>query len=265
MEDSSNFLQGVNVNLVQAMNEDGYNIQEIREKSELFRRSSDVCDRKEIIHYLEETCEHQGSFVCLLGGKSFGKSKCLSFLAKEANKGITHFYKHNKITNAETDKKLLVLLVDMRSEGNKSIIDGLVKSLNEINDSDVKKITLKVEKRLFNVAASLGFLGFFRRIVGGTLSEVYDSVCGQLSQKGRIDLRESLINELSQTKKVTVIIDEANLAFERSSLNEQQLPQSQADLALLTRLTKQENKVRQLIHLSFSTRFLLDKCNLVIE
>lgn len=40
-----------------------------------------------------------------------------------------------------------------------------------------------------------------------------------------------------------MIIDEAHLAFDRANLDEEQMRQAQADLALMTRLTKQERKV----------------------
>lgn len=249
MEDASKFLRDVDDYLVNAMNDDGKDMKEIKKKADIYLESNEVCDREQLIHELKETFEEKGKFVCVLGGKSFGKSKCLNSLAKEANKGITCFPKSDeegkvkKENLSDDEKEMLVLVVDMRSQGNKSILLGMIEALDEVADKNIKKKAEKVVKGLFDLWTMLGPLSFIRAYIAGSLVDLYLEIGKSLSTEDKIKFCEALILELAKTRKVTVIIDEANSAFDRALLNEEQLKQSQADLALLTRLTKQERKV----------------------
>jgi hypothetical protein len=202
--------------------------------------------------YLQSSIfEDEGKFICLLGGKSFGKSKCLRTLAKEANQGITFFPAANdqkkekkNVPPSNKNKEMLVLVVNRRSEGEKSIVDGLLKSLSKIEDQNVQNITKKVIIETMRLMKDNGNVGFLLANVDDRVSsQVFDAYCHRLSIGDRIKLCESLIQELSKTRKFSLIIDEANLVFDRSHLNEEQFKQAQADLALFTLLTKQERKV----------------------
>jgi hypothetical protein len=244
MEDSSKFLRDVDGYLLKALEADAHDIREIERKADVYRESIEVCSRELIIQYLKKTCEKKGQFVCLLGGKSFGKSKCLSYLANEANRGMSSFPEaggqKEAIEKKANDKEMLVLLVDMRSQGGKSILLGMIEALDEAADKDVDR---KVVKGMFNVWARFIPLDWIKTFVVGSFVDVYTKVRKNLTTDDKIKLCENLIQELSKTRKVTVIVDEANLAFDRDLLDQEQLKQAQADLALLTRLTKQETKV----------------------
>ena len=206
-----------------------------------------MCDREELIRELKGTCELKGKFICLLGGKSFGKSKCLNSLAEQANKGITSFLDDDdgkeKKNPPSDSKEMLVLVIDMRSQGDKNILLGMIEALDGIADKDVKKKVKKVVKGLFDLWTMLGPLGFVRSYIAGSVVDLYMEIGKSLSTEDKIKLCEALIQELAKTRKVTMIIDEANSAFDRALLDEDQLKQAQADLALLTRLTKQERLV----------------------
>ena len=206
-----------------------------------------MCDREELIRELKGTCEKEGKFICLLGGKSFGKSKCLNTLAKEANQGIAFFpnYEENR-NNAPLsgNKEMLVLVVDMRAQGDKSILSGLIKAINHYNGpySDLPK---QIAKHC--LIALTDNYGKPFNLSGKSVENAFNEMESSLSPKDRIDLTQTLIQELFQKMKLTIIVDEANSAFDRSLLNQEQLLQAQADLALLTRLTKQERQVFAMI------------------
>lgn len=272
IEDASKFLHDVDDFLVKAMEDDCRDIKEIQTKANLYLESSEVCDREESIRQLKGTFELKGKFLCVLGGKSFGKSKCLNSLAKEANEGVTcfpTFDKPGKVKKEKTssvEREMLVLVVDMRSQGNKSILLGIIEALDEVGDKNIKKRAEKVVKGVFDLWTMLGPLGFIRAYIAGTLVDLYLAMANSLSTEDKIKFCEALIQELAKTRKVTVIIDEANSAFDRALLDEEQLKQAQADLALLTRLTKQERQVffYYLFYLPSLFHRPLDECYFIV-
>lgn len=272
IEDASKFLHNVDDFLVKALEDDRRDINEIQRKANLYLESIEVCDREESIRQLKGIFELKGKFLCVLGGKSFGKSKCLNSLAKEANEGITCFStfdKQGKVKKEKTssvEREMLVLVVDMRSQGNKSILLGIIEALDEVGDKNIKKRAEKVVKEVFDLWTMLGPLRFIRAYIAGSLIDLYLEIGKGLSTEDKIKFCEALIQELAKTRKVTVIIDEANSAFDRALLDEEQLKQAQADLALLTRLTKQERQV--FFYYLFYLRSLfhrpLDECYFIV-
>jgi hypothetical protein len=92
-----------------------------------FMEKNSVWDRKELVGGLEDIARKKGTFACVLGGKSTGKSLVLKAFAQN-----------------ETDKRKVVY-VNMRN-GYPSITYGVVSALKS-NNVDLEDLALKFLKK----------------------------------------------------------------------------------------------------------------------
>jgi hypothetical protein len=180
-------------------------LSKIAKSVKTYMLSDDFHDRESLIDSLREICNEAGKFVCLLGGKSTGKSTLLKKLAKESNGNVLYI---DLRQSGAISTGLNIALAEMPRP--KSEIDKIRKEILKAIEITVPWF-LKDEPEIITI----------RRIIGAMV-KVY----------GRI----------------TVIIDEANLAF---NINERiagfdQIKKTSEVLQLLTSLTKQESQVNDL-------------------
>jgi KaiC/GvpD/RAD55 family RecA-like ATPase len=157
---------------------------------------------------LDKIIGTKGTFVCLLGGKSTGKSLVLR-----------HFEKKN-LTN--------VFVVDLRETEKGDILKELLRVL-----TNRKSFYIDLVNKSKSIL-TLIFLGLFYRNGPESYSEIFADFEKILGNEEAVESLPSLITELVKHRgKVTLIIDEANIAFTITD------DTTSAALALFTQLTKQ--------------------------
>ena len=208
------------------------NLTKIIEKAKIFMANRDeVWDREELKGALLQTIEDIGNFICLLGGKSTGKTLVIKFLEKRI------------LEESGMDS---LIFVDLREEG-----DDILKALLEV---------LKRRRNYYKMKMSKGakfprfwrFLQFWRA-VGSGAAAIYVSkekeyaalvdIVTLMIEKKTVD--QPLSELLGRMKgKITIVIDEANLAFDVTPETKQEkIAAMKLALALLTSLTKVNGKV----------------------
>jgi archaellum biogenesis ATPase FlaH len=172
------------------------------------KNQEDIWDRDELKDQLNRIIGTEGNFVCLLGGKSTGKSLVLR-----------HFEKKN-LTN--------VFIVNLRGTEKGDILKELLRVLTnrksyytELVDSAKNPTVLALK-----IAGYSEILADFEKILGNEES---------------VESLPSLIMELVKHRgKVTLIIDEANIAFTiTDDTTPEKIENLKAALALFTLLTKE--------------------------
>lgn len=199
------------------------NLTEIFNKAATFLfNDTDIWDREELQEALGEAIQDRGNFVCLLGGKSTGKTLL--------------------IKNMEKLNMNNVFRVNLRLEG-KNILNGLTTVFEErrkyyLNLNKQKNLKLGVAMglftRIFYRPSSLEF---------NTIKDFTDALLDISVAKQPLKI---VIGELLKSVKgnVTIIIDEANLAFDITSATSQEDIANKVEaLALFTSLTKENKQV----------------------
>ena len=172
------------------------------------KNQEDIWDRDELKDQLNRIIGTEGNFVCLLGGKSTGKSLVLR-----------HFEKKN-LTN--------VFIVNLRGTEKGDILKELLRVLTK-RKSYYTGLVDQAKKKAVLALILVGYseiLADFEKILGN--EEAVESL-------------PSLITELVKHRgKVTLIIDEANIAFTiTDDTTPEKIENLKAALALFTQLTKQ--------------------------
>jgi ABC-type cobalamin/Fe3+-siderophores transport system ATPase subunit len=193
-------------NVVNASRMSAEMVTSIASQAANFATSDELYDRTELRTYMEGiVSEPAGSFVCLLGGKSTGKSKLVKIFS-ERHAGA-------------------VLAVDCRN--NPNIVAGLLATVAQKDATNMAKLQKVLHGLAMDAAASSGFSNSFaalyppaQRSLAVVLNLIVENVKGD----------------------VTIIVDEANCALATEGTEENVSATRQA-LALFTRLTKQERKV----------------------
>ena len=207
------------------------NLTKIIEKAKIFIANRDeVWDREELKGALLQTIEDIGNFICLLGGKSTGKTLVMKFLEKRI------------LEESGMDS---LIFVDLREEG-----DDILKALLEV---------LKRRRNYYKMKMSKGakfprfwsFFQFWRAV--GSAAAIY--VSKEKEYAALVDIVTFMIENktvdqplselLGRMKgKITIVIDEANLAFDVTPETKQEkVTALKLALALLTSLTKVNGKV----------------------
>ena len=197
------------------------NLTEIIEKAEAFMMNqTEIWDRDDLQDALKFVFAQYSQLVCLLGGKSTGKSLVLRNLER-LNKGT-------------------VFRVNLR-EGS-DILKGLLKVLEERRNYYLyleSENTMNIAGKIASVAAEMTGKGVeYRRVL-----TVFDAL---LNNNNATKSLEGLIKELvkSREDKITLIIDEANIAFIiKPETKEEKIEAVREALALFTVLTKETRKV----------------------
>ena len=171
-----------------------------------FAPKTEFYDRTELVEHMKSIITGApGSFVCILGGKSTGKSKLVASLSAAYPASI--------------------IAIDCRNSAN--IVASLVAAIAAKEDGSMdtlKKVLLGVAR---DVAPS----------ASNTLDAIYTP--------GPAPTLPQLIDTIiaNAERPITIIIDEANIALSTSGSAET-LAATRAALALFTRITKQTLKVR---------------------
>jgi hypothetical protein len=203
------------------------NIIENIKKAGIFMANRDeVWDRDELKRGIQNIIADRGKFVCLLGGKSTGKSLVLRYLEK---------------LSLEDCSMGTVLVVNLRREGS-DILTGLIAVLEERRKF---YIDLKSQAKL-NVLISVADFAatFFARdkefeAFAKILMAIKDNNNFKQPLKVLID---ELLTRVDGT--VTLVIDEANMAFATTpDTEEREIKALKGILATFTQLTKESGKV----------------------
>lgn len=195
----------------------------ILNSSHKFFKSKRVWDRDELKAMLNDIVGREigGTFTCLLGGKSTGKSFVLYDMEK---------YNLNKM-----------FIVDLRKKSN--ILQGLLDVLQERKDPEIiKRITMFIAETLSMTidAATEKF---------GIKTNLYEFLKFFYQETEKGSTLEKLISHLLDKipDVITIVIDEANIAFTLSGdKDEKKIVETKEALALFTRLTKQNQRVSEL-------------------
>ena len=203
------------------------NLKKIEKSAVAFMKLGQMWDRAELKSHLESIVSSEGKFACLLAGKSTGKSLILR--------------------NLEQDHMEKVFVVNLRVHG-PDILEGLRNVLQERKSYFSKS----VEKMKGVVVPAVGAAMPFG--IGGVVSKVIEELLkdDDPATKTLSVLVNGLIKGLGNN--VTLIIDEANIAFTITDITENaDIKSTKAALELFTFLTKEAQKVIRL----FSTFLFL--------
>jgi archaellum biogenesis ATPase FlaH len=196
-------------------------LEAIEHKMNDFMEKNEVFNRKDFKNALDEVTNEKGTFSCVLGGKSTGKSLVLRDLCR------------GEIEN----KKKKFIYVNLR-KGYSSITEGFVEVIQNSNNPGWRKV---LEAFLTK--------GIQSKVKISDKFEVDFSsfLDGAKTAKGPVSILASLLDEMiteSPADIITLIVDEASLALTISDkASEEKIEQVKAALSLFTRLTKQEKKV----------------------
>ena len=210
------------------------NLKKIEKSAVAFMKLGQMWDRAELKSHLESIASSKGKFVCLLAGKSTGKSLILR--------------------NLEQDHMEKVFVVNLRLHG-PDILEGLRNVLQE-RKSYFSKSVEKMKSVVFPaVGAAMPSVGAAMPLgIGGVVSKVIEELLkdDDPATKTLSVLVNGLIKGLGNN--VTLIIDEANIAFNiKETTKEEKVESTKAALELFTFLTKEAQKVIRL----FSTFLFL--------
>jgi Cdc6-like AAA superfamily ATPase len=192
-------------------------------------RNNSFFDRELILKSVNSIINNEGQFICLLGGKSTGK---------------TLLWDH--LTNAKNNEKhLSVIHLNMRTFGDADILKALLTYLEKTKTERVTQFVLETVSSFF--------------------TNTIDSVKNYILQRNDFKtadllnlLRTHHINDSEVLKEllrrlslmfgnITVVIDEANLAFtEEVDRDLTRLMKAKRDLEALTSLSKE---LKQVLHL----------------
>ena len=191
------------------------NLPEIISKAKVFiHNQTEIWDRDDLQNALEFVFADESNFVCLLGGKSTGKSL------------ITK--------NLEQLSMGTIFRVNLR--GGSDILTGLKEVLLEQRDYYKFWGNQELTKRIAKFGTLAAEVAVFETIVSA-LTKILSNRDASL---------KSLIKELvnSREDKITLIIDEANIAFIiKPETSEDKIEAASEALALFTMLTKESQKV----------------------
>ena len=184
-----------------------------------FMKKNKIWDRSELIDGLNMATETAGNFVCLLGGKSTGKSLVLKKFSLEKKKNRNIFY------------------IDMRT-GYPSITYGFLSVIKKSNNAKVIEFLLNLFKSL---VAKVKMSQYIEIDFNAFLDIVK-------TEKDPTSILESLLDDITDNlysgEVITLVVDEANIPLTiNDNTSEAKIEQVEASLALFTRLTKQKQKV----------------------
>ena len=194
------------------------NLDEIEQKdTEFMRNQAEVWGREALQDVLRTVVTRKGRLVFILGGKSTGKSLVIKSLEK---------------LNMDS-----VFVVDLRKHRG-DMLQGLLAIL------DARRSHFEAERGLVSYAARVFqtiFATWFPNppaiiIIEGLVTGLTKILENENAKKSLNDLIQNLIKV--KGGKITIIIDEANMAFTAEKGDE-----AKNDLAVFTQLTKQDQQV----------------------
>jgi hypothetical protein len=221
LKDAAELLRDTNYLYNAVTKESKNNLTEIIQKADAFMRNQDeIWDRDDLKDSLESVVAQDNQFVCLLGGKSTGKTLV--------------------IRNFEKTRMGTVFVVNLRRDSD--ILKGLLKVLED----RVTRVDFLNTEGTIKTAGKLGAIA--AEIAGKKVEyERFVKFCeALLSDKNATKSLGALIAELVKNKgdKITLIIDEANIAFTiKPGTTPEKIEAVKDALELFTLLTKESRKV----------------------
>ena len=203
-------------------------LEEIENEMDKFMEKNKVWDRKDLLRALDDVTRKKGNFVCLLGGKSTGKSLVLEDFSMQKK------------------TKRTIIYVDMRSDY-ASITYGFLSVISKGKNTIWKKVYTVLEEFIKNGLAS-------KLKVTDQFEVGFNSFLKSVETEPRPnELLESLIEEIIHKlpgEVITLVIDEANLPLTITDCTTAADRKDMiATLALFTKLTKQKQKVGKFLKL----------------
>ena len=207
---------------------------DIKPMQEWFERN-ELYDRDQLREAIAQVLNMKGGFVCVLGGKSTGKSFLFNNIAKTA---------HNNKSSAPTPD---VVLVDMRYFPNVDggLLSGLIKCLKEKRDNTFSGALHTHSDAVQKIGKASG--RDLAAIVNTVkeLHNAFDNFEVVLKDKSDLNKLKHYLEWYFKYAEVnnwipTIVIDEANIALDKKKVN---ITYASDLLALFVQLTKQELKV----------------------
>ena len=198
------------------------NLKSINEKVNFFVESNEVWDRKVLMTSIEDIIFSKGKFVCLLAGKSTGKTLVL--------------------TSIEKKFPAKVFKVNLRIHPD--ILTGLLWTLRDRQHLDLKDNLKDASVNIFSKTLCHYFGASVDTIFTDEDFQKYLKIArpGKQSVEGLQSLIDSLVKNL---KGITLVIDEANIALTiTDKTSETKIEATKQALALFTSLTKESNQVK---------------------
>lgn len=197
------------------------NLKNMLQKATVFMESDQLWNRNQLVLGLEDIISKKGNFVCLVGGKSTGKS----LVGKKMKE---RFQEKVFIANLRDDP---------------SILSCLFKELREYHLK--YKSTPFGNAILKTVGGMLLQLSPLKNIIApDDFKSIFDAVQEQPSALS------TLLNDMATNLGgITVIVDEANLAFTitEDCTTPAQIQDTKNALALFTKLTKENKKASDIL------------------
>ena len=197
------------------------NLKSMRDKAKKFIKSDEVWDRKELINSIEDIIADDGNFVCLLAGKSTGKSLVLS----------------------SVEKKFPAKVFRVNLRIHPDMLTGLLWTLRDRQKLDIKDKVKDVTVNLVRVASKI--ISQYLRVDNIFTDEDFkDSLKIALKEQGPEDLQSLIKNLVKNLGGITLVIDEANISLTiTDKTSAADIKATKQALALFTSLTKEDNQV----------------------
>ncbi len=204
-------------------------------------------DRELILQTIHRIIQKRGQFVCLLGGKSTGKSLMMNHLSRKENN-----YKHLSIIPLDMRQfpdgdilaALLTYLLNTRTESCyeivfKSIFTFISKNIDDIKNEVIVSMA-NIMKEHADTEIPAAFIEMFKGFKTADLLNLL-----RANNITDANVISNLLCRLSVAfGNITIVIDEANLAFTEEVGNDiNRLKKSKKDLEVLTALSKQSKQV----------------------
>jgi hypothetical protein len=186
-------------------------LQSCYSKAKSFYMSREVWDREDLMNELYSVSSEEGNFVCLLGGKDIGKSLVLNSM----------------VNNSETP----MIYVDLREHGSNvetaiyTELTNMPTQLRNVNSFFTRESTISLLSTFSNAMLNIN------------VSELLKTFDIETPNKRFANLLKSI----AYPNGLTVVIDEANIAFNVNK--ESDIILAQNTMRLFTTLTKQNNVV----------------------
>jgi hypothetical protein len=172
-------------------------LKNMRDKAKKFIKSDEVWDRKGLITSIEDIIADDGNFVCILAGKSTGKSLVLRSIEKKF--------------------PAKVFRVNLRIHPD--MLTGLLWTLRDRQKLDIKDKLKDVTVNVVGVASKI--ISQYLRVDNIFTDEDFkDSLKIALKEQGPDDLQSLINNLVKNLGGITLVIDEANIALTISDKTE---------------------------------------------
>jgi Cdc6-like AAA superfamily ATPase len=203
-------------------------------------------DRELIVASVRDTISLNGRFICLLGGKSTGKTLLIKYLSQPQ-----HNFKHRCVINLnmrETQGDIL-----------KALLSSLLNTRTERVMDKASQIGSTLTNNLFQVLSEVFSQSFGASNPVPEQFQVSDLL--EILRKKNVsdsDAIKGLLSRLSLAfGTITVVIDEANLALTPKLRDKARLKKAQDDLDVFTMLSKESTQVNLL---SWFVRIIYSFC-----